>query len=270
MALVQPASDPEVLPPHPPIAGYYDTAAQKRAYLTSIFDETAADYDKVERWLSFGSGSWYRRQALERTGLRPGMRIADVATGTGLVAREALAVVGAKGVVVGIDPSAGMLARAKEALGIETRVATAEALPFEGQSFDFVSMGYALRHMEDLGRAFREFFRVLRPGGRVCVLEITRPKTNAGRMFLHAYLGTLSAVIARIAKLSPRTPELWRYYWETIDRCVEPERVMAALSAAGFSDVQRTVSCGIFSEYVGTRPQSQIDLNAAPVSPAVV
>jgi demethylmenaquinone methyltransferase / 2-methoxy-6-polyprenyl-1,4-benzoquinol methylase len=249
------AAPPEALPPHPMLDRYYANAQERRTYLTSIFDETAKDYDKVERWLSLGSGSWYRRQALLRSGLNAGMRVADVAVGTGLVAREAVSIVtafNAAGRVVGIDPSAGMLERAREALGIETVIATAESLPFPDASFDFVSMGYALRHMDDLVGAFREFRRILRPGGRVCILEITRPRTRLGRAFLRAYLGTLSAVLSKFTKLSPRTPELWAYYWETIDRCVPPERVLEALKAAGFIDPKRFISMGIFSEYTAT------------------
>jgi demethylmenaquinone methyltransferase/2-methoxy-6-polyprenyl-1,4-benzoquinol methylase len=218
-----------------------------------------------------------------------GMRVLDVAVGTGLVAREALAIVegqrysdttmerhtqvrrsesteqeierasegarerGSLGTVVGVDPSEGMLERARVGLGIETVVGMAEALPFPDASFDFVSMGYALRHVEDLGAAFREFRRVLKPEGRVCVLEITRPRTAVGRALLRGYLGTVSAVIPMFAKLRPRTPELWGYYWETIDRCVAPEKVLEALRAAGFSGVGRFVQGGIFSEYTGTR-----------------
>jgi demethylmenaquinone methyltransferase/2-methoxy-6-polyprenyl-1,4-benzoquinol methylase len=247
----------QALPPHPVLDRYYANATERRTYLTSIFDETAADYDKVERWLSLGSGSWYRRQALLRAGLKAGMSVADVAVGTGLVAREAVSIVTTgrtPGKVVGIDPSSGMLERARAALGIETIIATAESLPFPDASVDFVSMGYALRHMDDLVAAFREFRRVLRPNGSVCILEITRPRTWFGRAFLRAYLGTLSAVIGRVTRLSPRTPELWAYYWETIDRCVPPQKVLDALRTAGFTNPRRAVTMGIFSEYTATVP----------------
>ena len=243
-----------VLAPHPPIEGYYNAPAEKRAFLTSIFDETAADYDKVEHWLSLGSGRWYRRQALMRGGLRPGMQVLDVAVGTGLVAREALTLLKGEGKVVGVDPSPGMLARARESLGIETVVATAEALPLPGASFDFVSMGYALRHVEDMTAAFREYARVLRPGGRVCVLEITRPRTRVGRLLLRGYLGAVGGIMGRVTRLAPRTPELWAYYWETIDRCVPPEGVLSALREAGFAEVRRDVTGGVFSEYCGVKP----------------
>jgi demethylmenaquinone methyltransferase / 2-methoxy-6-polyprenyl-1,4-benzoquinol methylase len=244
--------------PHPPIEGYYEKPGEKRAFLTSIFDDTAVDYDKVEHWLSLGSGRWYRRQALMRAGLKPGMHVADVATGTGLVAREALRLMttaaGVQGSLIGIDPSPGMLAQAKKSLGIDTRVAIAENLPFEDGEFEFLSMGYALRHVEDIAAAFREYHRVLKPGARVCILEITRPRTAFGRAFLKLYLHTVGAIISKMTDLAPRTPELWDYYWETIDKCVPPDQVVAALNAAGFTSVQRQVVFGVFSEYRATVP----------------
>lgn len=241
------------LAPHPPIAEFYATAGDKRAFLTAIFDETAADYDRIERWLSLGTGSWYRRQALLRAGLREGMDVMDVAAGTGLVAREALAVLGRGGRVVGVDPSAGMLRRAAEQLGIEPVIGTAEALPAADRSFDFLSMGYALRHVENVGAAFCEFRRVLRPGGRLCILEITRPASAWGRLLLRIYLGLVGGVLKRIAPMQRRTPDLWRYYWKTIDRCVPPDAVVRALREAGFCDVAR-VRMGVFSEFTACRP----------------
>src|SRR5688572_32581148 len=98
------------------------------------------------------------------------MKVLDVATGTGLVAREALAIVGAQGSVTGLDPSAGMLEQART-LAFSIVRGHGERLPFGPASFDFVSMGYALRHVSDLPALFGEMKRVLRPGGTACVLE---------------------------------------------------------------------------------------------------
>ncbi|HZW06194.1 MAG TPA: class I SAM-dependent methyltransferase, partial [Phycisphaerales bacterium] len=246
-----PGSPVEVLAPHPVITSAYADASQKRTFLNAIFDQTAGDYDRVERWLSLGTGTWYRRTALARAGLKRGMSVVDVATGTGLVAEGALRLIGPipPARLVGVDPSAEMMRRARERLGIQTEAATAEALPFADSSFDFLSMGYALRHVEDVGGAFREFHRVLAPGGRVCILEITRPRTRLGRALLRVYLGTLSRTVGLFGRLAPRTPELWAYYWETIDKCLPPQEVLHALSSAGFVQVERRVFGGIFSEY---------------------
>ena len=252
--------------PHPPIAGAYAAPEQKRKFLNDIFDDTAQDYERVERWLSLGSGRWYRRQALVRAGLKPGMRIADVAIGTGLLAGEALTIIGSTGHLVGVDPSTQMMQLAKERLGsqIQTVAGTAESLPFPDASFDFLSMGYALRHVEDVGNAFLEFHRVVRPGGRICILEITRPHTSLGRAALRLYLGTLSRLVGLFGRLAPRTPELWAYYWETIDKCLAPQRVLDALTLAGFTSVNRHVVGGLLSEYTAVRPGDPTSLLVSP------
>jgi demethylmenaquinone methyltransferase / 2-methoxy-6-polyprenyl-1,4-benzoquinol methylase len=247
---------PEPVPPHPLMPALYRDNAEKHEWLRRIFDETAGDYDRVESWLSLGSGRWYRRRALGRGGLGPGMRVADVACGTGLVAREAGAIVGSGGRVVGIDPSPGMLEHAQRNLGIPTVVGVAESLPFPGDQFDFVSMGYALPHVTDQGAAFAEFARVLRPGGRVCILEITRPAGRIGRALLRGYMSLLSGALRVMRPTGSRTAELWSYYWQTIDRCVPPARVLGALGAAGFDEVRHHAELGLFSEYTARRPDA--------------
>ena len=241
------------LAPHPPIASAYSAPAQKRPFLNAIFDDTAQDYDRIEKWVSLGTGRLYRRQALLRAGLKPGMAVADVAVGTGLVAVEAQAIIGAGGRLVGVDPSPNMMRCAREHFGIETVLGSAESLPFDDATFDFLSMGYALRHVEDLNAAFREFHRVLKPGGRLCILEITRPKTSLGRNFFRAYLWSVSRLAGMRFRLAPRTPELWSYYWKTIDACAPAQSIMDALAGAGFNSIHRNVVGGVFSEYTATR-----------------
>lgn len=235
----------EPLTPHP---GTVADAEARRRFTRRMFDSSAPDYDRVDRVLAFGSGSWYRRGALRRAGLAPGMRMLDVAVGTGLVAREALGLVGATGCVIGVDPSAGMLAQS-EAHGLTLARARAEALPFAPQSFDFVCLGYALRHVTELGAVFAEFRRVLKPGGQLLVLEITRPAGRLAAAALKAYLRGVVPALARVIAASRDTPALYRYYWDTIEACVPPARIVASLGAAGFARVAHGVQLGIFSEY---------------------
>jgi demethylmenaquinone methyltransferase/2-methoxy-6-polyprenyl-1,4-benzoquinol methylase len=104
--------------PHATLAAYYGSAEKRRRFVRDLFNSTAPDYDRVERLLAFGSGSWYRRHALRRAGLRPGMRVLDVAMGTGLVAREAMTLAGGPDRVIGLDPSIGMVTEARRRLPV--------------------------------------------------------------------------------------------------------------------------------------------------------
>jgi demethylmenaquinone methyltransferase/2-methoxy-6-polyprenyl-1,4-benzoquinol methylase len=241
------------LRPHPELREYYGRARGKREFLRDIFDQTAGDYDRIERMLALGTGRWYRRQALCRAGLSRGMQVLDVATGTGLVAREAIDIVGRDRFVIGVDPSAGMIGQARSLDRLLPVLGVGEALPFADAQFDFVSMGYALRHLPDLRQAFAEFHRVLKPGGRACVLEISRPAGQIQTLLLAGYFRLLLPIMARVVEASHQTHRLWEYYWQTIVQCVSPDTVMRTMRDAGFRDVKRHVELGVFSEYVGTR-----------------
>ncbi len=241
----------ESTPAHAPLPAmpeYYADAEGKRRFTRHMFDSSAPDYDRVDRLFAFGSGPRYRRQALLRGGLAPGLRMLDVAVGTGLVAREALRIVGDRGSVVGVDPSAGMMAQSA-ARGLALAGGRAEALPFADESFDFLCLGYALRHLTDLQTVFGEFRRVLKPGGRLMVLEITRPEGRVATAVLKAYLRGVLPALTRLVARSQDTPTLYRYYWDTIEVCAPPGRIMATMAAAGFAGVARNVVLGIFSEY---------------------
>jgi demethylmenaquinone methyltransferase/2-methoxy-6-polyprenyl-1,4-benzoquinol methylase len=160
-------SDDIVHAPHPLLTHYYASEEERHGFVCQMFDSTASDYDRIERLLALGSGPWYRGQALERAGLKAGMRIVDIGIGTGLVAREAVKLVGDPSLVLGVDPSIGMMANARLPIGVQLVGGRAEAIPFPSASFDFLSMGYALRHVGDLSAAFGEFHRILKPGGRL-------------------------------------------------------------------------------------------------------
>lgn len=246
-------AEPPVLLPHAPLPAYYGDEAEHTRYLRRIFDSTAADYDRIERVLAFGTGPWYRRSALARAGLAPGDRVLDVGIGTGLVAREALTLIGPSGSLVGVDPSPGMMGEVRLS-GIELRTGRAEALPCADACCDFVSMGYALRHIADVRAAFSEFHRVLRPGGRLLILEISKPDGPVGRALLKTYMRAVVPQIARVVARRTDTAELWRYYWDTIEACMPGEAVLAALRAAGFDTVRRERQLGIFSEFIAVKP----------------
>jgi demethylmenaquinone methyltransferase/2-methoxy-6-polyprenyl-1,4-benzoquinol methylase len=240
--------------PHPPLKEYYPTETERPEWVRGIFNRTAADYERVESAMAFGTGSWYRRRALQGSGLRPGMRTVDVGVGTGLVAREAAVIVGDPGLVTGVDPSPGMVAHARVPAGVNLLIGTAESIPLGDGSADFLSMGYALRHIGDLTAAYAEFHRVLRPGGALCVLEITMPEGAFARTLLKAYMRGAVPLLARVVARHSDMPELMRYYWDTIEACVPPAAVMAGIRDAGFTDVTRHIELGVFSEYRARKP----------------
>lgn len=239
--------------PHPPLTSYYKQEEDRRHWVGRMFDQTAPDYDQVERMAAFGSGPWYRRQALLRAGLKPGMHLLDVGVGTGLVACEAARILGDPTRVTGLDPSPGMLENARVPKGIKLVEGSAERIPFPDASFDFVSMGYALRHIGDLSMAFGEFLRVLKPGGRLCILEVTRPEGRIRMALLKGYLRTIVPALAKLTARSGDMSTLWHYYWDTIETCASPQRVMHTLESVGFAKVHHYVELGMFSEYRADR-----------------
>jgi len=230
---------------------YYGDAAHREEFVREIFDETAPWYDWATWFLSFGSGDWYRREAVRRAGLLPGMRLLDLASGTGVVARAAAQVTGDVKTILGMDASLGMLRSGKTS---NPKVQSpAESLPLRDATFDRITIGFALRHFADLDVVFRECHRVLRPGGKLVILEITAPESRVARAFLGVYMGRLAPAVIRLRTGSARAAELFRYYWETTRDCVRPEVITAALANAGFAEANRRIELGIFSEYSGAK-----------------
>jgi demethylmenaquinone methyltransferase/2-methoxy-6-polyprenyl-1,4-benzoquinol methylase len=218
-----------------------------------LFNVSARHYDWINNVLSLGTGVRYRKDALLRAGLARGMRVVDVACGTGVISEQVAKLVGGEGSVISVDPSPGMREEARRARAIEALDGTAENLPLPDASADFLVMGYALRHVADLLVAFREFFRLLRPGGILLLLEITAPESRAGRSLLKFYLRTLIPSVMYLGSRSAAARELMVYHWDSIQNCVRPPTILAAMERSGFSDCRRHVELGIFSEYTGVR-----------------
>jgi demethylmenaquinone methyltransferase/2-methoxy-6-polyprenyl-1,4-benzoquinol methylase len=249
-----PVQDQQPLRPHPVLGAYYPSAEQRRQRVDAMFDNSAPHYDWITKVMSFGSGQWYRRQALQRSGVDAGMRVLDVGAGTGGVSLLAQEIVGANGLVVAHDPSAGMLGEASRQ-GVRHAVqGLGEQLSYPDNSFDRVTMGYALRHVADLRVLFTEYARVLKPGGKVLLLEITRPEHVVSRGLLRVYLRGIVPLVTRLARRSAPAQELMRYYWDTIEHCVPPATILEAMAAAGLAGPDRRVELGIFSEYSASKP----------------
>lgn len=249
------SSEQNSLAPHPVLSEYYGNKEDRRKRVDEMFDSSAEHYDWITDVMSFGSGRMYRRQALERAGIKAGDWVLDVGAGTGVVSWHAQQLVGEKGLVVALDPSKGMLSQAVK-LGVQrASQGLGEALPFPDNTFDYVTMGFALRHVADLKDAFKEYQRVLKPGGKILLLEITKPKGTLSTLFLKFYLKIIVPNMARIFRHSYDSKVLMRYYWDTIEQCVPPATIVDALNDVGLLKTQRQVVLGIFSEYSGIKPQ---------------
>lgn len=238
----------------PRLRPYFDSEEERRRVTQTMFNEAAGGYDSAESLTAMGSGAWYRREVLRRCGLREGMTLVDVAAGTGLVTVAGVELVGATGRVIAVDPSPGMLAELRKKVSVEVVEAYAESMPLPDAQADFVSMGYALRHVGDLGRALSEYLRVLRPGGTVCIMEISRPRSRLLRGLMWFHISVMVPLLARLTGRHADVRRLWAYYGDTIEAAIDPQTILQALRQAGFTQVQCTVSLGVFREYTGVKP----------------
>jgi demethylmenaquinone methyltransferase/2-methoxy-6-polyprenyl-1,4-benzoquinol methylase len=239
--------------PHPTLTARYATDEAKPEFVNRLFDKGAEHYDTVVDWGFLHSGASYRRWALKQHGLRPPNHLLDVACGTGLVAVEAARILGTAENITCLDPSEGMLGVARSKLAAHFVVGRAEQIPVPDNSFDFLTMGYALRHVTSLDQTFREYHRVLKPGGKVLVLEITKPSGRISGLLFRLYFARIYPFLAYLFTRSNDAREMMRYYWETMDTCVPPGSVLKALGDASFTQVRRNVVIGIFSEYTAVK-----------------
>lgn len=241
------------VPPHEPLTEYYDADEEREGYVMDLFDRTAQYYDTVEG-LFLNGGLLYRRLSMKFAGIGSGMRVLDVATGTGAVYRGAAKLVGPTGLVVGVDPSAGMLAVSRKSHDGPLARGFAQALPFKSEQFDFVTMGIALRHVPDLHAAFGEYHRVLKPGGQIWILESHVPKSKIGHAMTRLVWAKLIPGLTLLSTGSRDAKLLMDYYWDTIDKCVEPPEIVRALKEVGFENARSNLIVpGAFLEYRGNK-----------------
>lgn len=237
-----------------------EALSERNLAARDLFASIAKGYDRYARLLSFGQDPRWRSFLVSRIGARPSDTILDVACGTGAVARELVRRYGCA--VVGIDQSGEMLAAGRrriEAAGlahrIDLRQGRAEELPFESASFDGLTFTYLLRYVDDPAATVSELARVVRPGGRIAMLDFYRPRNVAARMCWEAYVHVGLPLLGRL--ISPGWGAVGRFLGGSIEdfwRDWPVERLLEAWQAAGIADVTaRRLSLGGGIVVWGTR-----------------
>jgi demethylmenaquinone methyltransferase / 2-methoxy-6-polyprenyl-1,4-benzoquinol methylase len=209
----------------------------------SMFDRIAPVYDSMNRLMTAGLDRRWRREAAEAV-VRPGDRVLDSCCGTGDLAIAAAA---AGGKVTGVDFSKPMLERARrKAPELEWIEGDALALPFANESFDAATVGFGVRNVDDLELALRELRRVLRAGGRLGILEITRPRG----LLAPFYRFWFDVIVPLLGKLLPGG-SAYTYLPASVRRFPAPEELAGLIAASGFGDVSyRTFAGGMVALHV--------------------
>jgi demethylmenaquinone methyltransferase / 2-methoxy-6-polyprenyl-1,4-benzoquinol methylase len=207
----------------------------------AMFDRIASFYDAMNTIMTAGLHHRWRARAADLAAVGPGGRALDVATGTGDLAIELARRVGPSGRVIGSDFSEEMLALARrKAPELSFEWGNALELPYEDGTFDAATVGFGARNFSDLDRGLHEMARVVRPGGRVVVLEITTPRTPPLSWFYGLWFDRIVPRLGRVAG----DPDAYAYLPDSVRRFPGPEGLAAAMAGAGMRDIHWLVTAG--------------------------
>jgi len=245
---------PEAASPADVIGAYYANPGRRTGPVRVFFNRVARHYNLINQIFSLGSGAWYRRSCLRKAGITAGMTVVDVAVGTGLLAREAGRLMRGEGVLIGIDLSEAMLEVAQKNLGIPLIQGTAEALPLAGGSADVVTMGYALRHVSSIDQTFAEAWRVLRPGGRLVLLEISPPTNRLVKLVIGLFVGGILPVVSLVLARDRQAHRLMSYHWQTIAAYAPVEAVLHMMRQCGFEQERCASEFDLFRFFSARKP----------------
>ena len=219
-----------------------------------MFDRIAGLYDRMNTVMTAGLHRQWRRRAAELAGLSAGDRALDVATGTGELAFELAACVGPSGEVTGTDFSERMLTLARSKAGLAAggpavrfEAGNALALPYAADSFDAATVGFGARNFSDLRQGLSEMTRVVRPGGRVVVLEITVPQSPPLSTFFKVWFDRVVPVVGRLAD-----SDAYSYLPSSVKRFPGPHELAALMWSCGLRSIRYVLTAGgIIALHVG-------------------
>lgn len=226
---------------------------ERAAYVQGMFDRIAGRYNLMNRLMTGGQDILWRRFVIQKANLKPGDKLLDLATGTGDIAFEAL-----KSVpniqAIGADFSLGMM-RVGQQLPLGAKVGwlsgDALQLPFPDNIFDAVTSGYLIRNVIDIPRTFAEQLRVLKPGGRIVVLDTSPPPPSLVRPFIDIHLRYIIPLLGRVVS---GNPDAYQYLPESTQAFKTPDELASIMRSVGIRNVQyRTFTFGTMAVHWGEK-----------------
>ena len=211
-----------------------------------MFDRIAGVYDLLNQVMTAGLHHRWRTRAVELASVGPGARVLDVATGTGDLAFALAGAVGPSGEVLATDFSEKMLAIARQkaagraAANVSFSTANALALPFDDAAFDAATVGFGVRNFSDLQQGLNELARVVKPGGRVVILEMTTPVRPPLSTFFSLWFDRIVPVLGRFAG----DPDAYTYLPNSVKRFPGPDKLAGMLWQAGLQDIRYVLTAG--------------------------
>jgi demethylmenaquinone methyltransferase/2-methoxy-6-polyprenyl-1,4-benzoquinol methylase len=241
---------------HDRVVPFDDSRLSKKEQVATMFDGIASRYDFLNRFLSGGIDLWWRKKAIRRLKGRNAGEILDVATGTGDMALMTYKRLRPRK-VTGIDISEGMLELGRRKIRdqgltpfIELRAGDSENIPFPEAAFDAVTVAFGVRNFENLEKGLEEIRRVLRPGGRLVILEFSRPAGITGKL----YQWYMERVTPALVSLFSRNKKAYTYLNRSIQAFPEGARFTAVLDKVGYGETSaKPLTFGICSIYCGTK-----------------
>jgi demethylmenaquinone methyltransferase / 2-methoxy-6-polyprenyl-1,4-benzoquinol methylase len=238
------------------VVPYKDVQANKKSQVAQMFNSIAGKYDFLNHFLSAGIDIYWRRKAIDLLAASQPRTILDIATGTGDFALEALRLQPEK--ITGVDISEGMLAVGRQKIAkrnlshqIELRLGDSENLEFADNSFDAATAAFGVRNFENLSQGLREMHRVLRPGGRVVILEFSKPKAFPFKQVYNFYFKHILPVFG---KLISKDRAAYTYLPESVQAFPDGPDFIHILEQVGFKATQwHPLTFGISSIYTGIK-----------------